>query len=105
MASPAGTGSKGTAGTASAWSRMASRITIPSCSFCRLLERRHVVAEQFQHFARRLDQIGAGAEDRLNARLAEHVVILSGDDSADDDLDVGAAEVAQPSDQLGDQGL
>ena len=75
-------------------------------SFRGLLERRHVVAEQFQHFARRLDQVGAGAEDRLHARpRAACRNPARGMTPPTTTLMSGAAELAQMADQLGDQRL
>jgi len=61
-----------------------------SLSFGRLVERRAVVAEQAQHFVGGVGEVGAGAEDRLHARGAEHRIILRRDDSAGDHLDVGS---------------
>src|SRR3712207_5888789 len=52
-------------------------------SLRRFLDRGHVVAEELQDLAGGFDEIGAGAEDRLHAGLAQGVVILGGNDSAD----------------------
>src|SRR5687768_1947677 len=69
-------------------------------SFRGFLERRHIVPEQLQYLAGRLDQIGPRTEDRLGAGLPQHFVILGWNDSADDHLDVGMAHVAQMADEL-----
>ena len=53
----------------------------------------------------RLRDVGAGAEDRGDAGLAELVVVLRRDHAADDHEDVVAALLAQLRDELGHQGL
>ena len=63
------------------------------------------MAEQAQHLVRGIRQIGAGAKDRLHARRAQELVILRRDNTAGDDLDVGAAEVAEVADEFGDERL
>ena len=54
---------------------------------------------------RGLRDVGAGAEDRGDARLAQLVVVLRRDHAADDHEDVVAALLAQLRDELGDERL
>ena len=70
-----------------------------------LPRRRHVVAQQAQHVGGAFDHVGARAVDALHPGALEEVVVLRRDHAAGDDLDIGAAGVAQVPDQFGDQRL
>ena len=67
--------------------------------------RRQVRREEAHDLGGRLRDVGARAEDRGDARLAQLVVVLRGDHAAGHDEDVVATLLAQLGDELGDQRL